>query len=153
MFFPCCSSSVFGFLFPLCPFSLLLFSLFLFRFFCSSFFLLSLSFPLCFSLFSFSVFFFALLPFSFPFFCSSFFLPFRLFLFVFSLFFLFSHRFISPFQEASPAGTFPAGDLPVIIYGLPVNFNFRECRLYGIIECIYSIFFRLLACLDRTDCL
>ncbi len=89
MFFPCCSSSVFGFLFPLCPFSLLLFSLFLFRFFCSSFFLLSLSFPLCFSLFSFSVFFFALLPFSFPFFCSSFFLPFRLFLFVFSLFFFF----------------------------------------------------------------
>ena len=89
MFFPCCSSSVFGFLFPLCPFSLLLFSLFLFRFFCSSFFLLSLSFPLCFSLFSFSVFFFALLPFSFPFFCSSFFLPFRLFLFGFSLFFFF----------------------------------------------------------------
>ena len=89
MFFPCCSSSVFGFLFPLCPFSLLLFSLFLFRFFCSSFFLLSLSFPRCFSLFSFSVFFFALLPFSFPFFCSSFFLPFRLFLFVFSLFFFF----------------------------------------------------------------
>ena len=89
MFFPCCSSSVFGFLFPLCPFSLLLFSLFIFRFFFSSFFLLSLSFPLCFSLFSFSVFFFALLPFSFPFFCSSFFLPFRLFLFVFSLFFFF----------------------------------------------------------------
>ncbi len=89
MFFPCCTSSVFGFLFPLCPFSLLLFSLFLFRFFCSSFFLLSLSFPLCFSLFSFSVFFFALLPFSFPFFCSSFFLPFRLFLFGFSLFFFF----------------------------------------------------------------
>ena len=89
MIFPCCSSSVFGFLFPLCPFSLLLFSLFLFRFFCSSFFLLSLSFPLCFSLFSFSVFFFALLPFSFPFFCSSFFLPFRLFLFGFSLFFFF----------------------------------------------------------------
>ena len=101
MFFPCCSSSVFGFLFPLCPFSLLLFSLFLFRFFCSSFFFLSLSFLFCFSLFFFPFFLFflffrslylslfALLPFSFPFFCSSFFLPFRLFLFGFSLFFFF----------------------------------------------------------------
>ncbi len=103
MFFPCCSSSVFGFLFPLCPFSLLLFSLFLSRFFCSSFFLLSLSFPLCFSLFSFSVFFFALLPFSFPFFCSSFFLPFRLFLFGFSLFFFFP---LSPSPSPSPSPSF-----------------------------------------------
>ena len=77
MFFPCCTSSVFGFLFPLCPFSLLLFSLFLFRFFVLPFF--------C-SLYLSR---FALLPFSFPFFCSSFFLPFRLFLFGFSLFFFF----------------------------------------------------------------
>ena len=100
MFFPCCSSSVFGFLFPLCPFSLLLFSLFLFRFFVLPFFALSIFPALLFSLFlsRFSVlpFFrslylsrFAFLPFSFPFFCSSFFLPFRLFLFVFPLFFFF----------------------------------------------------------------
>lgn len=112
MFFPCCSSSVFGFLFPLCPFSLLLFSLFLFRFFCSSFFLLSLSFPLCFSLFSFSVFFFALLPFSFPFFCSSFFLPFRLFLFGFSLFF-----FFPPSPSPSPSFLFFLVSL-VVFYAL-----------------------------------
>lgn len=77
MFFPCCTSSVFGFLFPLCPFSLLLFSLFLFRFFVLPFFC-----SLYLSRFAF-------LPFSFPFFCSSFFLPFRLFLFGFSLFFFF----------------------------------------------------------------
>lgn len=114
MFFPCCSSSVFGFLFPLCPFSLLLFSLFLFRFFCSSFFLLSLSFPLCFSLFSFSVFFFALLPFSFPFFCSSFFLPFRLFLFGFSLFFFFP---LSPSPSPSPSFLFFLVSL-VVFYAL-----------------------------------
>lgn len=114
MFFPCCSSSVFGFLFPLCPFSLLLFSLFLFRFFCSSFFLLSLSFPLCFSLFSFSVFFFALLPFSFPFFCSSFFLPFRLFLFGFSLFFFFPP---SPSPSPSPSFLFFLVSL-VVFYAL-----------------------------------
>ena len=61
MFFPCCTSSVFGFLFPLCPFSLLLFSLFLFRFFVLPFFC-----SLYLSRFAF-------LPFSFPFFCSSFF--------------------------------------------------------------------------------
>lgn len=124
MFFPCCSSSVFGFLFPLCPFSLLLFSLFLFRFFCSSFFLLSLSFPLCFSLFSFSVFFFALLPFSFPFFCSSFFLPFRLFLFGFSLFFFFP---LSP--SPSPSFLFFLVSLVVFYALLFANKKLRcSCR-------------------------
>lgn len=66
MFFPCCSSSVFGFLFPLCPFSLLLFSLFLFRFFCSSFFL-----PFRLFLFGFSLFFFFPLSPSFLFFLVS----------------------------------------------------------------------------------
>lgn len=124
MFFPCCSSSVFGFLFPLCPFSLLLFSLFLFRFFCSSFFLLSLSFPLCFSLFSFSVFFFVLLPFSFPFFCSSFFLPFRLFLFGFSLFFFFP---LSP--SPSPSFLFFLVSLVVFYALLFANKKLRcSCR-------------------------
>ncbi len=124
MFFPCCSSSVFGFLFPLCPFSLLLFSLFLSRFFCSSFFLLSLSFPLCFSLFSFSVFFFALLPFSFPFFCSSFFLPFRLFLFGFSLFFFFP---LSP--SPSPSFLFFLVSLVVFYALLFANKKLRcSCR-------------------------
>ena len=126
MFFPCCSSSVFGFLFPLCPFSLLLFSLFLFRFFCSSFFLLSLSFPLCFSLFSFSVFFFALLPFSFPFFCSSFFLPFRLFLFGFSLFFFFP---LSPSPSPSPSFLFFLVSLVVFYALLFANKKLRcSCR-------------------------
>ena len=126
MFFPCCSSSVFGFLFPLCPFSLLLFSLFLSRFFCSSFFLLSLSFPLCFSLFSFSVFFFALLPFSFPFFCSSFFLPFRLFLFGFSLFFFFP---LSPSPSPSPSFLFFLVSLVVFYALLFANKKLRcSCR-------------------------
>ena len=126
MFFPCCSSSVFGFLFPLCPFSLLLFSLFLFRFFCSSFFLLSLYFPLCFSLFSFSVFFFALLPFSFPFFCSSFFLPFRLFLFGFSLFFFFP---LSPSPSPSPSFLFFLVSLVVFYALLFANKKLRcSCR-------------------------
>ena len=126
MFFPCCSSSVFGFLFPLCPFSLLLFSLFLSRFFCSSFFLLSLSFPLCFSLFSFSVFFFALLPFSFPFFCSSFFLPFRLFLFGFSLFFFFP---LSHSPSPSPSFLFFLVSLVVFYALLFANKKLRcSCR-------------------------
>lgn len=126
MFFPCCTSSVFGFLFPLCPFSLLLFSLFLSRFFCSSFFLLSLSFPLCFSLFSFSVFFFALLPFSFPFFCSSFFLPFRLFLFGFSLFFFFP---LSPSPSPSPSFLFFLVSLVVFYALLFANKKLRcSCR-------------------------
>lgn len=125
MFFPCCTSSVFGFLFPLCPFSLLLFSLFLFRFFvlpffcslylsrfaflpfsfpffCSSFFSLSLSFPLRSS------------PFFFPFFCSSFFLPFRLFLFGFSLFFFFP---LSPSPSPSPSFLFFLVSL-VVFYAL-----------------------------------
>ncbi len=56
MFFPCCSSSVFGFLFPLCPFSLLLFSLFLSRFSVLPFSSLSVFFFLVFPFFSFSLF-------------------------------------------------------------------------------------------------
>ncbi len=58
MFFPCCSSSVFGFLFPLCPFSLLLFSLFLSRFSVLPFSSLSVFFFLVFPFF----FFFPLSP-------------------------------------------------------------------------------------------
>ena len=117
MFFPCCTSSVFGFLFPLCPFSLLLFSLFLFRFFvlpffcslylsrfaflpfsfpffCSSFFSLSLSFPLRSSPFFFPVFLFFLFP------------PFPSFSFWFFPFFLFSSFPLSPSPSPSPSPSF-----------------------------------------------